>query len=270
MMLKRFWHSMTHSWQVKRVIQEPTMKHLCELSPWLAELQWLQKSMTLILKGNVGLGQFCRMFWVPTKNSVTAYCMRLSSQAHCHISSLPHQPQQTSRQADTEGVDVSDLSALMDLDGDEILIGDCLPLPPTCPLPPTSPASHASAWHTIITTSLPSSVLTVFLVPISETTLYHTLFLLYPAYAFIISLLLLPYVRVILGFIYYLVGYFGVWEHSHIFPFKLTVIASLLYEVLAYESLRRLALLSDSEGNLYSTSEEYYQLTKTWFISNFF
>lgn len=41
---------------------------------------------------------------------------------------------QTSRQADTEDLDVSDLSVLMSLDDDEMLIGDPLPLPPTCPL----------------------------------------------------------------------------------------------------------------------------------------
>ena len=60
-----------------------------------------------------------------------------------------NQPQlSTSRQADTEeGVDVRDLPALMDLDDDEMLIDDPLPLSPTpqCPVPPTTPTSDDSA-----------------------------------------------------------------------------------------------------------------------------
>lgn len=51
---------------------------------------------------------------------------------------------QTSRQAGTEDVDVSDLSVLMSPDEDETLIADPLPLPPACPLA-TTPTSHDSA-----------------------------------------------------------------------------------------------------------------------------
>lgn len=54
----------------------------------------------------------------------------------------------TSRQADTEeGTNVSDLLALMDLDNDEMLIDDTLPLPPILytPLPLTTPTSNTPA-----------------------------------------------------------------------------------------------------------------------------
>lgn len=69
--------------------------------------------------------------------------MRLSSQAHCHTLNSTS-AMQTSRQAGTEDVDVSDLSVLMSPDEDEMLIADPLPLPPACPLA-TTPASHDSA-----------------------------------------------------------------------------------------------------------------------------
>ena len=54
----------------------------------------------------------------------------------------------TSRQADIEeGVDVSDLLALMALDNDEMLTGDPLPLSPILhtPVPPTTPTSSTPA-----------------------------------------------------------------------------------------------------------------------------
>lgn len=52
------------------------------------------------------------------------------------------------RQADIEdGVDVSDLPALMDSDSHEMLIDDSLPLSPVpqSPVPPTTPSSNNSA-----------------------------------------------------------------------------------------------------------------------------
>lgn len=54
----------------------------------------------------------------------------------------------TSRQADIEeGVDVSDLLALMDLDNDEMLTDAPLPVPPILrtPVPPTTPTSSTPA-----------------------------------------------------------------------------------------------------------------------------
>ena len=52
----------------------------------------------------------------------------------------------------------------------------------------------------------------------------------------IISLLLLLYVSVILGFICYLVGVFWVWECSKYFPYK-NGTASLLYAIFKKDSI---------------------------------
>lgn len=106
----------------------------------------------------------------------------------------PLQPEQTTkltvRQADTEGVGISDLPILMDLDEDEILPGD--PVPLSRFQPPQPP------------TTQPPSVLAVFLLLMSETTLGNILFLLYPAGRLIVSLPLLQYLSGVLSFVYYL------------------------------------------------------------------
>lgn len=81
---------------------------------------------------------------------------------------------QTSRQADTEDVDASDLSVLMSRDDDEMLIADLLPLPSNLSTSRHHPTSHDSAQYTIVTTSWPSRVLAAFLILISETTLTST------------------------------------------------------------------------------------------------
>lgn len=112
-------------------------------------LQWLQKRVAFIMKGHTGLGQICRIFWVPSKDCIIEKCMRLSKHIIA-ISSLPHLATlaradselcpSTSRQADTEqSVDIGYPSALMDSDDDKMLIDDSLPLSPNTSV---SCASH--------------------------------------------------------------------------------------------------------------------------------
>lgn len=94
----------------------------------------------------------------------------------------------------------------------------------------------------------PSSVLTVFPILLSETSL-DRLFLPYIGCVFIISFLLLLYVSGILGFMCYLVWFarlfFGSGNTQKFFLYKWTAIASLLYAISAYKRFHRNALLSD-------------------------
>ena len=56
---------------------------------------------------------------------------------------------------------------------------------------------------------------------------------------------------------------FGVWECSKVFPYKLIVIASSLYPILAHERLTRTALPLDSRGNLYLSSNAKSRLNES-------
>ena len=55
---------------------------------------------------------------------------------------------------------------------------------------------------------------------------------------------------------------FGVWEHSKIFPYRLMVIASLLYAILVYRHFQGNTALWDSRKNLYN--ETLWYNDKLW------
>ena len=128
---------------------------------------------------------------------------RLSTQAHCVLQAchISHSRPLTPRQAE-EGVDVSDLPALMDSDDDEMLINDPVPLSPTPSLWPLRLTPHHHHHHLSASQCpgcLPNSGKWNHAVP--------TLFLFYIGCVFIISFLLLLYVGVFLGFVCYLVWF---------------------------------------------------------------
>ena len=185
-------------------------------SLWTTVLQWLQKSMTLILKGHTSLGQVCRMFWVSIKNCMIEKHVRLSNQAYCPIQAchVSHSTQWTSTfdiKADSHRRCRHNWPAWSDgfrqwWDVEKW---------------PSSPLSYTLVSYTSHHPNLQWFSLThhhhhllafqcACCLPDSGEGNYtiNTLFLIYTGYVFITSFLLLLYVSVILGFNCYL-AWFG-------------------------------------------------------------